>query len=50
MVARENITVGMKVKTFKYLNSLLTNQISIHQEIKRGLNAVNSCYYLNLDF
>ena len=35
-----------KVKTFKYLGSLLTNQNSIQEEIKSRLKAGNSCYYL----
>ena len=34
-----------KVKTFKYLGSLLTNQNSIPEEIKCRLKAGNSCYY-----
>ena len=34
-----------KVKTFKYLDSLLTNKNFIHEEIKRRLKAGNSCYY-----
>ena len=34
-----------KVKTFKYLGSLLTNQNSIHEEIKCILKAGNACYY-----
>jgi hypothetical protein len=34
-----------KVKTFKYLDSLLTNQNSIQEEIKCRLKAGNSCYY-----
>ena len=34
-----------KVKTFKYLGSLLTNQNSIHRGIKCILKAGNSCYY-----
>ena len=45
----EHITIGNsshdKVKTFKYLGSLLINQNSIHKEIKRKLKAGNSCYY-----
>jgi hypothetical protein len=35
-----------KLKTFKYLGSLLTNQNSIHEEIKCGLKAGNSYYYV----
>ena len=34
-----------KVKTFKYLGSLLTNQNFIQEEIKCRLKAGNSCYY-----
>ena len=34
-----------KVKTFKYLGSLLTNQNSIQEEIKYRLKAGNACYY-----
>jgi len=34
-----------KVKTFKYLGSLLTNQNSIQEEIKCRLNAGNPCYF-----
>ena len=34
-----------KVKTFKYLGSLLKNQNSIQEEIKCILKAGNSCYY-----
>ena len=34
-----------KVKTFKYLGSLSTNQNSIQEEIKCRLKAGNSCYY-----
>ena len=34
-----------KVKTFKSLGSLLTNQNSIQEEIKCRLKADNSCYY-----
>ena len=50
VIANENIKMGSnsyeKVKTFKYLNSLLTNQNSIQEEIKCRLKADNSCYYL----
>ena len=46
---RFNWTVGSnyyeKVKTFKYLGSLLMNQNYIHEEIKFRLTAGNSCYY-----
>ena len=34
-----------KMKTFKYLGSLLANHNSIQQEIKCRLKAGNSCYY-----
>ena len=34
-----------KVKTFKYIGSLLINQNSIQEEIKCRLKAGNSCYY-----
>ena len=34
-----------KVKAFKYLGSLLTNQKYIQEEIKCSLKAGNSCYY-----
>jgi len=30
---------------FKYLGTKLTNQNSIHEEIKSGLNSGNTCYY-----
>ena len=33
-----------EVKTLKYLDSLLTNQNSIHEEIKSKPKAGNSCY------
>jgi hypothetical protein len=49
MMKNEHITVGSnpseKVRTFKYLGSLLTNQNSIHGQIKCRLKAGNSCYY-----
>ena len=47
MMANELITEESyeKVKTFKYLSSLLTNQNSILEEIKCRLKAGNSrCY------
>ena len=48
-MADEHIKIGSnsyeKVKTFKYLDSLLTNQNSIHEKIKCKLKAGNSCYY-----
>ena len=34
-----------KVKTFKYLGSLLTNQNSVQEEMKCRLKAGYSCYY-----
>jgi len=33
-----------KLKTFKYLGSLLTNQNSIYEEIKCRLKSGNSCH------
>ena len=49
MIANPHIKIGSnsyeKMKTFKYLGSLLTNQNSIHEEIKCRLKAGNSCYY-----
>ena len=45
----EHIRIGSssyeKVKTFKYLGSLYTNQNPIHEEIKCKLKVGNSCYY-----
>jgi len=45
MMANELIRIGSnsleKVKTFKYLGSLLTNQNSIQEEIKCRLKAGN---------
>ena len=35
----------MKSETFKYLDSLLTSQNFIHEEIKCRTKAGNSCYY-----
>ena len=47
--ANEHIRIGSnsyeKVKTFKYLGSLETNQNSIHDKIKCRHKAGNSCYY-----
>ena len=40
-----SFTVTIKIKTFKYLGSLLTNQNSLQEEIKCRLKAGNSCYY-----
>ena len=49
MTANAHICIGInsyeKVKTFKYLGSLLTNQNYIQEEIKRTIKAGNSCYY-----
>ena len=49
MIANSHVKIGSnsyeKVKTFKYLGSLLTNQNSIQKEIKCRLKAGNSCYY-----
>ena len=49
MIVNEHITIGsnsfVKVKTFKYLGSLLTNQNSIQEEIKCRLKIGNTCYY-----
>ena len=49
MIANAHIKIGSnsyeKVKTFKYLDSLLTNQNSIQEEIKRRLKVGKSCYY-----
>ena len=49
MIANANIKIGSnsyaKVKTCKYLGSLLTNQNYIQEEIKCRLKAGNSCYY-----
>ena len=49
MIANEHINIDSnsygKVKTFKYLGSLLTNQNYIQEEIKCRLKAGNSCYY-----
>ena len=49
IIANEHIKIDgnsyEKVKTFKYLSSLLTNQISIQEEIKCRLKDENSCYY-----
>ena len=49
MIANEHIRIDgrnsyEKVKAFKYLGSLLTNQNSIQEEIKCRLKAGNSCY------
>ena len=49
MRANEHIRVGSnsyeKVKTFKYLGSLIKNKNSIHEEIKCRFKAENSCHY-----
>ena len=48
-IANEHIKIGNnsyeRVKTFKYLSSLLTNQDSIQDKIKCRLKVGNSCYY-----
>ena len=48
IIANAHITIESnsyeKVKTFKYLGSLLTNQNSIQDKIKCGLKAGDSCY------
>ena len=50
LVANEHITGGRnsyeKLKTFKYLGSLLTDQNSIRLEMKCRLKAGYLCYYL----
>ena len=49
MIANEYIRIGSnsyeKVKTFKYVSSLVTNQNSVQDKIKCRLKAGNSCYY-----
>ena len=49
MISNAHIKIGSnsyeKVKTFKYLGSLSTNQNYIQEEIKCRLKAGNSCYY-----
>ena len=49
MTANENTAIGSnsseKVKTFKYLGSLLTNQNSTRAGIECRLKAQNSCFY-----
>ena len=49
MAAKEHMRIGSnsyaKVKTFKYLGSLVTNKIYFEEEIKCRLKAGNSCYY-----
>ena len=49
MITNVHIKIGSnsyeKVKTFTYLDSLLTNQNSIQQEIICRLKAGNSCYH-----
>ena len=44
MIANAHINSYEKVKTFKYLGSLSTNQNSIQEEIKCRLKAGNSCF------
>ena len=54
MISNEHIKIGSnsyeKVKTFKYLGSLLTNQNSIQEEIKCRLKAENSYYSVQTHF
>ena len=49
MIANKHIRICSncyeQVKTFKYLRSLVTNQISIQDKIKCRLKAGNACYY-----
>ena len=45
MMSNELISFVSKLKNFKYLGSLLTNQHSIHEEIKYILKAGNLYYY-----
>ena len=49
MKANEHVRIGStsfeKVKAFEYLGPLLTNQNSIHEEIKCRLKAGDSYYY-----
>ena len=49
VIANAHIKIGSnsyeKVKTFKYLGSLLTNQNFIQEEMTCRLKARNSCYY-----
>jgi len=47
MMANEHITVGSnaKMKIFKYLGSLLTNENFIQEKIKCRLRTGNLCYY-----
>jgi hypothetical protein len=44
VIANENNSYE-KLKTFKCLDSLVTNQNSIQDKIKYGFEAGNSCYY-----
>jgi hypothetical protein len=44
LIAINNTLLLEKVKTFKYLGSLLTSQNSIRQEIKCRFKEENSCY------
>ena len=49
ITANAHVKIGSnsyeKIKTFKYLGSLLTNQNYIQAEIKCKLKVGNSCYY-----
>ena len=44
-ISRLVVIPTKKVKTFKYLGSLLTNQNSLQNEIKCRLKVGNLCYY-----
>ena len=49
MMANEHITIGSNsyenMNTLKYLNSLLTNENSIQEEVNCRRKTGNSCYY-----
>jgi hypothetical protein len=38
------------VANFEYLGTTVTNQISIHEEIRRILNSGNACYHSSWNF
>ena len=50
VIANEHVSIGSnsyeKVKTFKFLGTLLTNQNCIQEEIKCRPKTRNSCYFL----